>query len=203
MVIRAVFLLSLSVGVASAQESNGSGKYHPFLSSTIYLGLGAFSATDDSEIGAEFPDDDVQESLDSSEDQTAGVLSVRWRYTENWSFQADYWSTSSATKNTLNEDFTFEGETFKAGSFVGSGLDTSIARLFWGRSFNRTSRTDWGVGVGLHWLDLEAYVEGQVLLAGGGSGTGFERVSASVGAPLPNLGTSAFKVIQSYFGLFN
>ena len=190
-VISAVSLLSLSVGVASAQESDGSGKYHPFLSTTFQMGLGVYRPTKKDSIGAASSKDDLDQSLDSNESQTTGMLSFRWRYTDNWSFQGNFWKTSTESRDTLNLDFTFQGDdeeiVFEAGTSIGSGLDTSIARLFWGRSFNRTSSTDWGVGLGLHWMQIDAFVEGQVLLAGGGGG-GFQREEASVGAPLPNLG---------------
>jgi hypothetical protein len=87
-------------------------------------------------------------------------------------------------------DFTFDGEEFQleAGSFLGAGIDTSVARLFWGRSFFRTPRTDWGVGFGVHWLEIDVYVEGQISVAGAGSFKEVKRESASAGAPLPNLG---------------
>jgi hypothetical protein len=187
-VIGAVFLLSLSVGVANAQESNGSGKYHPFLSTPFQMGLGVFSATNDTEISAEITDEDLQDSVDASSDQSTAMLNLRWRYTENWSFQANYWENSSDARETLNEDFTFEDETFKAGTFIGAGVDTSVTRLFWGRSFFRTPSTDWGVGLGLHWLDIDAFVEARILQPDGGSIAGDEHASASAGAPLPNLG---------------
>ena len=192
-VISAVFLLSLSVGVASAQESDGSGKYHPFLSSTFQMGLGVYGPTKKNRLGVnKGSDGDGGESIDGTESQTTAMLNFRWRYTENWSFQGNYWKTTSETQNTLNEDrdFTFNGENFKLkeGSSIGSGLDTSIARLFWGRSFNRTPRTDWGVGLGLHWMEIEAYVEGQVSVVGGDNFDGVKRENASVGAPLPNFG---------------
>ena len=189
-VISAVFLLSLSVGVASAQESDGSGKYHPFLSTKFQMGLGVYAPTKKNSIGVEA--DSKGDSIDSSESQTTGILNFRWRFTDNWSFQGNYWKTSTDSRDTLNEDrdFTFDGEDFKveAGSFIGSGLDTSIARLFWGRSFFRTPSTDWGVGLGLHWMEIEAYVEGGVSVAGGGGFDGVKSESVSGGAPLPNLG---------------
>jgi hypothetical protein len=187
-VISAVFLGTLSVGVASAQESDGSGKYHPFLSTPFQMGLGVFAATSDTEIGAEISDADLQESVDTSDEQSTAMLNLRWRYTENWSFQANYWENSSDARETLNQDFTFEGTTFKAGTFVGAGIDTSVARLFWGRSFFRTPSTDWGVGLGLHWLDIDAFVEARIDASGEEVIEGTERESASVGAPLPNLG---------------
>jgi hypothetical protein len=82
-VISAVFMVSLSVGVASAQESNGSDKYHPFLSTPFQLGLGVFSATSESAIGAEFSDGDLKNSVDASDDQSTAMLDLRWRFTEN------------------------------------------------------------------------------------------------------------------------
>ena len=108
-VISTVFLLSLSVGVASAQESNGSDKYHPFLSTPFQIGLGLFSTTNDTELGAKNSDADLQDSVDASDDQSTGMINLRWRYTENWSFQANYWESSNDSRETLNEDFVFEG----------------------------------------------------------------------------------------------
>jgi outer membrane protein W len=190
-VISAVFLTSLSVGVASAQESDGSGKYHPFLSTTFQMGLGVYAPTKKNSIGASSSGGNFEESLDSSENETTGLLNFRWRYTDNWSFEANYWKTGSDQKFTLEEDFPFEGDdgeevVFKAGTSAGSGLDTSITRLFWGRSFNRTASTDWGVGLGLHWMQIDAYVEGTIRVAGLPDEA--HREEASVGAPLPNLG---------------
>jgi hypothetical protein len=185
-IISAVFLMSLSAGVASAQEPDSSDKYHPFLSDTFHIGLGVYRPTKTNKIGvdANLPNDSVQDSLDSTEDQTTAMVDFRWRYTENWSFQANYWVTSSDSRHTLTEDFEFGGEVFQAGTFVGSGLDTSIARLFWGRSFFRKPSTDWGVGLGLHWMEIDVFVEGEIV----GGGTGFHRENASAVAPLPNLG---------------
>ena len=193
-VISAVFLTSLSVGVASAQESDGSGKYHPFLSTKFQMGLGVYAPTKKHSIGAASSDDDIEESLDSSENQTTGLLNFRWRYTENWSFQANLWKTSTDSRDTLDKDFPFQGDdgeevVFLKDSFIGSGLDTSIARLFWGRSFYRKPNTDWGVGLGLHVMEIDAFVEGQISVAGPlGTESEFRRESASVTAPLPNLG---------------
>ena len=192
-VISAVFLTSLSVGVASAQESDGSDKYHPLVSSTFNIGLGVYRPTKKDSIGAsaDLPDDSLDESLDSTESQTTGMLDLRWRYTENWSFQGNYWATSSDSRETLNEDFQspIGDEVFLKGSFIGSGIDTSIARLFWGRSFSSSPSTDWGVGLGLHVMEIDIFVEGQVSATGAGGGvTEFRREDATATAPLPNLG---------------
>jgi hypothetical protein len=189
-VISAIFLGSLSIGVASAQEADGSDKYHPFLSSKFQIGLGVFAAQNSVEIGAAFPDEDLQDSVDGSDEQTNTMLNFRWRYTENWSFQANLWNNNLEARDSLTQDFPFEDVVFKEGTGVALGLDTTIARLFWGRSFYRKPSTDWGVGLGLHWMEIDAFVEGQIKVTGpsGGEVSGFQRENASVTAPLPNFG---------------
>jgi hypothetical protein len=197
-VIGAGFLLSLSVGVASAQKLKDSDKYHPFLSSTFQIGLGVFAPTQTNKIGADldFLGGTYQGSLDSTESQTTGILDFRWRFTDNWSFHANYWKTSSGTRDTLTEDFPFrENDTgdeivFQKGSFIGYGFDASVARLFLGRSFYKKPGTDWGVGLGLHLMQIDAYVEGEAVLGAGDvtAGTDYQEGSRSFGAPMPNLG---------------
>ena len=186
--ISAFYLTLLSAGIAGAQESDISRKYHPFLSDNFHIGLGVYRPSKKAEIGADLDlAPDSGDSLEASESQSTGILNLRWRFTENWHFKTTYWNTDSESQQTLTDDFEFGGETFQAGSFVGMGVDTSITRLFWGRSLFRKPNHDWGVGLGLHWMEIEAFVEGQVLLAGGG-GTELRNEGASASAPLPNLG---------------
>jgi hypothetical protein len=108
--ISAFFLTILSVGIASAQESDSSRKYHPFLSDNFHIGLGMYRPTKKNKIGADLgltPDSGA--SLDGSDSQSTGMLNFRWRYTENWHFQTTYWDTSSESQETLTEDFEFGG----------------------------------------------------------------------------------------------
>ena len=186
--ISAFFLVSVTAGVASAQESGSSGKYHPFLSDNFNIGLGVYRPSLKRRLGAD-PNDggSAGESLDASDSQTTGLLNFRWRFTKNWSFQGTSWNTGSESEQTLTENFEFQGQEFQVGSNVRSGLDTSITRLFWGRSFFRRPSTDWGVGLGLHSLNIDAFVEGQIL-AIPGPVLEFRRESASASVPLPNLG---------------
>jgi len=186
--ISAFFMVSVSAEAASAQESGSSREYHPFLSDNFNIGLGVYRPSQKRRLGADpTGGGGAGESLDASDSQTTGMLNFRWRFTKNWSFQGTYWNTDSESEKTLTEDFEFQDQVFQAGSFVRSEFDTSITRLFWGRSFFRRPSTDWGVGFGLHVLDIDAFVEGQIL-AIPGSGLEFRRESASASVPLPNLG---------------
>jgi len=190
--ISVFFLVSLTAGVASAQESGSSGKYHPFLSDNFHLGLGVYRPSHKRRLGAN-PNDggSAGESLDASESQTTGLLNFRWRFTKNWSFQGTYWNIDSENEHFLTNTFEFNGEEFELGLFVSSEFDLSITRLFWGRSFFRRPSTDWGVGLGLHVLDLGVILAGEVQILPPPAVpplTEFRRTSVSASAPLPNLG---------------
>jgi hypothetical protein len=186
-------MLALSTGSVSAQDSDSARKYHPFLSENFHIGLGVYRPAKktvlagNTEIGG-----GADGRLEGNDDQSTGSLNFRWRFTKNWHFQTTYWATDSSTQQTLTEDFTFgpEGEetTFKTGSFVGMGVDTTIARLFWGRSFFRKPNHDWGVGLGLHWMEIDAYVEGKIDTVPPGATKVDRKESASASVPLPNLG---------------
>jgi len=186
--ISAFFLVSVTAGVASAQESGSSGKYHPFLSDNFNIGLGVYRPSLKREIGAD-PNigGSSGESIEASDSQSIGLLNFRWRFTKNWSFQGTYWNTDSEAEHFLANTFEFDGEVFEAGLFVSSGVDLSITRLFWGRSFFRRPSTDWGVGLGLHVLDIEVNLAGEVQILPPGS-TEFRSENSSASAPLPNLG---------------
>jgi hypothetical protein len=186
-----MFVLALSTGSAIAQDSDSSRKYHPFLSDHFRIGVGVYRPSKTSTLGADLTEVGA-EQLEGKDDQSTALLNFRWRFTKNWHFAATYWNTDSTTQQTLTEDYTppfVDAPTFKAGSFVGMGVDTTIARLFWGRSIFRKPKQDWGVWLGLHRLENDAYVEGQIVTTPPIPGSGpIQRESASASVPLPNLG---------------
>ena len=52
--------------------------------------------------------------------------------------------------------------TFREGSFVNSGVKLAVTRLFIGRSFILNDRNDFGAGIGLHNLDMDIFIEGEI-----------------------------------------
>jgi hypothetical protein len=191
--ISAFFLMALSTGSVSAQESDSSRKYHPFLSDTFNLGLGVYRPSKKAEFGGRTDIGGGSEaSIEGNDSQSTGSLNFRWRFTKNWSFQGTYWATDSSNQHTLTEDFTWsppgggDDVLFEAGTFIGTGIDSTIARLFIGRSFFRKPNHDFGLGAGLHWIELDFFIEGQAIVNGISTPKYHEGVSASV--PLPNLG---------------
>ena len=86
----------------------------------------------------------------------------------------------------LEEDIEWEDYKLLAGSFVESGVDTSIARVFLGHSFLQDSpEQEFGLGAGLHWLELQAFIEGDF---DDGTSVEFKRENVTAEFPLPNIG---------------
>ena len=143
-----VALISVAVlfaGNLPAQESDSSARYHPFLSDTLYASLGAFRPKKD--VGLGLSDGSaISEEVDATDTETTGSLSFRWRYTENWSLWAQYWSTNSSSEAVLKKDAVWDDVTFRAGSSIEAGIDSSIMRVFFGRSLFRKAQSEWGVG---------------------------------------------------------
>jgi hypothetical protein len=173
-----------------AQNLQVSDKYHPFLSDTFNLGIGAFQTQKnfDIQVDGSSPGDDIDfdQALGLEETETSLTINFRWRYTDNWSLSGQYWAISSDGGALLEEDIEWNDETFKAGTFANAGIDTTIIRVFFGRSFlNNSPGQELGVGLGLHWMEIDAFIEGQVIT---GLTTEFRRESVSAPVPLPNLG---------------
>jgi hypothetical protein len=129
---------------------------------------------------------DFEKSLGYDNKESTAALSFRWRYSRNWSLWGQYWDTSSDGSGILTEDVEWEDVTFNKGTYAKSGVDFSITRIFFGRSIWQKPGHELGVGGGVHWMDIDAFIEGQVDT---GTTTKFSRETASTSVPLPNIGT--------------
>jgi hypothetical protein len=165
--------------------------YHPFLSDRFNIGIGGYWPKIDFaiQVDGSDPNDeiDLDEALNLSDYQSSGVIDFQWRFGEKWLLGAQAWSTSTSGKEQLAEDIEWEDIIFEEGTFVKGGAGLDIARVFVGRNFFTTDpKHSFGAGIGLHWMNLDTFLEGEVLSSEGD--LEFERVSASVAFPLPNIG---------------
>lgn len=171
-----------------AQET--AAPRHPLLENKFSLGVGAFVF--DKEIKIRVNGQEAGDNIDF--DENWGVLSddssfsgvFRWRFGEKWSLWGQYFESDDSASAVLEEDVEWEGLTFKQGTNVGAGVDLSVARIFAGRIFSEGPKHEFGLGVGLHWLDFGAYLEGEIIVDD--VTTGFQRSSVGADAPLPNIG---------------
>jgi hypothetical protein len=182
-----ILIIVLAPLTVSAQET---GDYHPFLTDKFNIGIGVFSPNksfgiqvDGSDPGEEI---DFDETLKTDDSQTTPTIDIRWRFGEKWSLSGQYWKVDSKGSTVLTQDVEWEDLVFKEGSFVSAGTDMSVARVFFGRTMMSGPQYEFGLGAGFHWMDIGAFIEGDIILEDGG--TDFQHGDADATFPLPNLG---------------
>jgi len=176
-----------SVNSAIAQTADD---YHPFLSDKFNLDIGSFwpQINFDARVDGSDPDEefDFDEALNLTDKQAAAAINFRWRFGKKWSLWGQYWSTDNSGKAVLEEDVEWEDVVFKKGTFASGGVELDVGRVFFGRQFDLAPQHEFGLGFGLHWMDLDTFLEGEIIIDD--STTDFQRVSAQTAIPLPNVG---------------
>ena len=185
----AVLFAFLSCAPIAALAQAGSER-HPWLEDDFTVAVGGFLPNKEVKLRVDgsSPGEliDFDERVKVTSDDTTAAVDFRWRFGEKWSVSGQYWETGDSNTAELTEDITWGDFTLKQGSNVSAGIDVSVARVFFGRKFSSGERHEFGVGVGFHWLEIGAYVEGEVFV--NDESSGFQRESVSAGAPLPNIG---------------
>jgi len=180
----------LSAG-AHAQSDNGDIR-NPWLDSRFRLGIGEFFQSVDTNLSVGVAGEALEREFDFEEtfgldnNDNRGSATFYWGFGDKWSVALQYLDQGSSRRAVLDQDVSWEDYTLKAGSFVGGGVSSEVYRLFFGRKFSVGPNHEFGAGLGIHWLQLEAFAEGEFYL--NDQPYGFERRIASAEAPLPNIG---------------
>jgi len=184
-------ILAAPFGTVFAQDYD----YHPALSDNFILSVGAFKSDSAFTIGAEGSESDEEgndidfgDSVGVDESNTLLNAQLRWKFGKNrkWSLWGQYFSNNATGDATLKKDVKFQGVTFREGTFVEAGVKVTIYRAFLGRSFVKNEQHDFGVGAGIHNLDISSFIGGEVLIDD--ETTGYLREDASGSQILPNIG---------------
>ncbi len=195
--IRSIFsfaaLLAAALPVGSMAQDYD---YHPALSDNFTASLGAMRSSNSLDLSAvgilpdadQGKDIDFDDNLGVSDSSTFLNAQLRWKFgaQKKWSVWGQYFSNNATGNATLEEEIEWNDATFLEGTYAEAGVKLAVARVFVGRSFYKNEQNDFGVGVGLHNLDLSAYIEGEVLI--NDETTGVRKVDVSASSPLPNIG---------------
>lgn len=179
--------LLLLPGSVIAQQSS---EFHPYFSRDLELGVGAFFM--DKELKLRVDGSDPGDNIDFDKaarldnDDVSAALSFRWRFGEKWGFWAQAWDVSESAGAVLTEDVQWEDVIFREDTFAKVGFDVKLIRLFMGRKFWERPNQEFGIGLGAHWMEFDAFMEGQILTNKGESE--FYRGKVSTEFPLPNIG---------------
>lgn len=188
--VTAIILLTVGLFYVSSAQSQTEPGYHPNLTDKFDLSIGGFwpDKTMTIRVDGSVPGEEIdfEEALKLDDDEATGALNFRWKFGEKWSVWGQYWDVEDKGGAVLEEDLEWEDVVFKEGTFASGGFETSVARIFFGRKFFDRTNQEFGLGAGFHWLELEAFLEGQILTSEGD--TEFFRDSVDAGFPLPNIG---------------
>jgi hypothetical protein len=183
-----LFTASLALPVRAAEQQGGSG--HSWLDDRFHLAVGVFARDQGFAIGADgsHPEEEIDfdEELGVDDDDASGSVTFRWNFGEKWSFWGQAWEVDATGGARLDEDIEFEDYIFREGSFARAGVENTILRAFFGRIFSSGPRHEFGIGAGFHWLEIGAFIEGEIRINEGE--LVYSRADVSAEAPLPNIG---------------
>jgi hypothetical protein len=161
---------------------------NPALNDTWFFGLGAtfMNSSTQAELksgagaGAIV---DFEDAFGLAKNDWAPEGLARWRFSERWRVEFEYFSFNRENSKTTAQDITWGNTTIPAGTQVNAKFDVSDIRLSCGYSFFKTQDKELGVALGLHVMNFDA----ELSTSGGSAGEG------KVTAPLP---------VASMFGQF-
>lgn len=174
---------------ATAQEA---WETHPFLADTFGVHVGVFFPDRSFKIGidASVPvidrDIDLLKQFELAESERTESLELAWRFGKKWLVRGQYFSVGGSKSALLDEDVEWGDYTFGAGTGVSGGIDVSITRLYFGYTLSKNDVREFGIGGGVHRLDISAFIRGQAII--NNNPPEVAELSASTNGPLPNLG---------------
>lgn len=189
---RHIMTLILTTILVSPSAQASDWDRHPLLDDRFVLSLGTFALNLDTHIsikasggsiGQEF---NIEQSFDLDESQRRFSGTLHWRFGEKWSAALQYFDYKVGSTAVLERDIHWGESTLQEGSYVSAGSFGELVRMLAGRTFSEGPRHEFGAGIGVHWLEIGLFAEGEFFLDGTSSGV--ERRTVSAGAPLPNLG---------------
>ena len=191
--IMSIVLVSMLFAVdAQSLRADEQDDIHLYLTEKFFVDLGAYFLNREVQFRVngtlDAPNDNIDfgREFELGESEQIFSLNFGWRFGEKWELGTQYFDASNGGGAVLEEDVEWGDVVFEQGSNVSAGTDFSILRIFFGRNFESSERQRFGVGAGIHWLELGAFIEGNAIVAGGANM--FRRESVSASAPLPNFG---------------
>ncbi|NOQ92976.1 MAG: hypothetical protein GQ552_09720 [Flavobacteriaceae bacterium] len=193
-------ILFLAIGLMSSHFFYGQNKdvtKNPILTDNFLISAGIFNPIKKVNISAdgsfnadEFIDDEIDfdEDFGLNDFETTFMFNFMWRFSKSnkWSLRAEYFKISNTEKAVLDEDIEWNDIIFKEGTGVKGGFGLALYKIFIGRVISTGDKHELGGGLGVHALDVSAFIEGEAFIDD--EEIGFERSEVSVVAPLPNIG---------------
>ena len=98
----------------------------------------------------------LSRDLDVSKRETAGRLDGYYRFSQHHRVDWSYFNIKREGTRALSRDIEYGDISFSAGETVNSFLNVKTEKLAYTFSFHHDEKVELGIGVGLHFLDIEA-----------------------------------------------
>jgi opacity protein-like surface antigen len=181
------FLSATCIICLLALPAYAQDEVHPFISDKFSVQVGVFLPSKKFELSVDGAVAGIDQEFDweastgTEDNDEVFMLEGKWRFGEKWSFRPQYYESDKSSKAVLEEDVYWRNNIIAAGSSVTAGTEFSMIRTFFGRSFDNRTNVDTGIGIGLHWLEIGAFIIPDVNTIG-------DLSAAKVSGPLPNIG---------------
>ena len=148
--------------IASQQQghaANTSG-VHPYLSDKFFVDIGVFWPSRRFSLSVNGSAGEVNDPIELEEDVSLKkadevfCAEFGWRFGEKWRLVGQYFESSGNSTRLLEEDIEWEDVVFQAGTNASGGADFTLLRTFFARDFNVGERHEFGLGAGMHWLNI-------------------------------------------------
>ena len=167
---------------------------NPLLNDRFYIEAGVFDVARSFKISADGESEngeiDFNETFKLNDNEATFFFKFDWRFAKKWSVAFETFGVNAGNSLVLEEDIVWENITFEEGSFVRAGVDFRLYRIFFSRTIFKRPRHVINVGLGLHGLNIGAFVEGEARTSEGNIEPGKRKVNGLI--PLPNIGASYF-----------
>jgi hypothetical protein len=162
------------------------------LADKFWIEVGAFFPTKNLTFQADgtLPGDDIDfhEKFNMSQNQITYFINFEWRWNKKWRLTAESFAVYNANRATLDSTFVFDDTTFEEGTTVKAGIEFALLRVFVGRTISSGPKHSLGAGLGVHAMNLGAFVEGEIKSNNEELNGTFQKKRVSVLIPLPNIG---------------
>ncbi|MFD1316644.1 hypothetical protein [Namhaeicola litoreus] len=172
---------------------------NPLLSDRFLVTVGIYWPSDDYAVGVNGSSQknnsfDFDENFNVKNNHITPVIGFHWRFTKKWHLNTEYFQLGYKRRATLENDIQWGDYTFKAGTSAEAGISLNMYRIALGRTIYQNDRFLMIGGLGLHAMNIKAFIEGNAYI--NDEQFSSERVSVKGVAPLPNITLTSLYVFS-------
>jgi hypothetical protein len=156
---------------------------NPVLRDRFFFALGGYLPTASTDVRLDSPTLGVganvnfEDTLGLDERDLTPQFLARWRFTERWRMELEYFRLDRSGVRTLDGSLQIGDKVYSVNEELNSEFNIGVTRVSFGYSFFKAQDKELGIGIGAHVTDIEASVNGSIVGTEGADAT----------APLPVL----------------